>query len=224
MFMYEVTVKGRNLKELKQAAKDFLSDLEGGNVSTGMVKNLDVKEEFTDEDLSTKHHVQEITPAPMSEQVALDTAGKELDSEGIPWDARIHSSGKTKYAKDGTWVIKRGVTDEEAEKIKSLYRTTPVVQAPVVVEEPKISEAPKAIAALTPAPIPTIQSGHTLETFKTNFPMILAGLITEGKVTQQYVNTLKEYFKVDQIWNISDEQKGEMFKSFVEWGFIQAVG
>ena len=39
------------------------------------------------------------------------------DSEGLVWDERIHSSNKKKKA-DGTWVRRRGVTDEEYETIK----------------------------------------------------------------------------------------------------------
>ena len=54
--------------------------------------------------------------------------------------------------------------------------------------------------------------------------MILGSLISEGKLTPEYVNTLKEYFKVAEIWNVSEDQKKEMFESFAGFGFIQKVG
>jgi len=37
-------------------------------------------------------------------------ATQELDSAGLPWDARIHASSRAKIA-DGTWRMKRGVDD-----------------------------------------------------------------------------------------------------------------
>ena len=64
----------------------------------------------------------------------------------------------------------------------------------------------------------------SVETFTANFAMILVQLISEGKVTHEYVNTLKTYFKVEQIWDISDEQKAEMFGNFVEHKLIVKVG
>jgi len=41
----------------------------------------------------------------------------EVDSKGMPWDARIHSSSKTKVT-DGTWKYKRGVSDEEVKAVE----------------------------------------------------------------------------------------------------------
>ena len=53
--------------------------------------------------------------------------------------------------------------------------------------------------------------------------MVVGTLISEGKITQDYVNQLKIYFKVNEIWEVTDEQKEEIFKSFVGYGFIQQV-
>lgn len=39
-------------------------------------------------------------------------AGVELDTEGLPWDVRIHSGSKEKIA-NGTWKLKRGVAQQE---------------------------------------------------------------------------------------------------------------
>jgi NACalpha-BTF3-like transcription factor len=50
----------------------------------------------------------------------VDVSG-QLDSDGLPWDARIHSSNK-KYKADGTWTRRRGITDIEFDTIKAELR------------------------------------------------------------------------------------------------------
>ena len=62
--------------------------------------------------------------------------------------------------------------------------------------------------------------GHTFETFSTNFHVILANLITEGKITQEYVNELKKFFGLDEIWKVNDEQKQMLFDQWIEYKFI----
>lgn len=72
-----------------------------------------------------------------------------LDSQGLPWDSRIHASTKT-FIADGSWKLRRGVDPIEVEKVKTqlkglmavpqalatdLHRgasTVPVPPAPVV--------------------------------------------------------------------------------------------
>lgn len=50
-------------------------------------------------------------PPPLNGRVASD-----LDADGLPWDARIHSSSKNKIA-DGTWRKKRGVDKEDYDRV-----------------------------------------------------------------------------------------------------------
>jgi hypothetical protein len=48
----------------------------------------------------------------------------ELDSSGLPWDARIHASTKSKK-KDGTWTALRGLNDEgKVKQIEAELRAT----------------------------------------------------------------------------------------------------
>jgi len=69
----------------------------------------------------------------------------ELDGEGIPWDARIHSGGKTKYAKAPFgWKKKRGVpgyvvttVEQELRNAMAASPDNPVIPEP----EPEASEA-----------------------------------------------------------------------------------
>ena len=52
---------------------------------------------------------------PVQTAPPVQTDTPELDSEGIPWDKRIHSSGKTQYKqtvgdkKEGSWIHRKGV-------------------------------------------------------------------------------------------------------------------
>lgn len=94
---------------------------------------------------------------------------------------------------------------------------TPVNPAPVVEQAP--------VAAPTPPQNPPLtQGGHTFDSFKQNMPMVITDLINQGKINQDYVNQLKSHFGVTEIWNVSDEQKLEMFNAFVQYNFIQKVG
>jgi len=61
-----------------------------------------------------------------------DTPPVDLDADGMPWDARIHSSGKTRYKKKGpngnadTWVLKKGVDRALVEQVRA---ETPAAEA-----------------------------------------------------------------------------------------------
>src|SRR5690606_15389042 len=58
----------------------------------------------------------------ISAQVApSQVANAELDKEGLPWDARIHASTKTKTQK-GMWTRKKGVADSTYDAIVAELR------------------------------------------------------------------------------------------------------
>ena len=93
--------------------------------------------------------------------------GVEVDSAGLPWDRRIHSSAKSKI-KDGTWKKLRGVDDAlvaqvEAELRQSMNPVAPVAEpvqtaaptppAPEVAAAP-VAEPVQAAAPTPPAPAP----------------------------------------------------------------------
>lgn len=46
----------------------------------------------------------------------------ELDADGLPYDARIHSGGAKKNA-DGRWKAKRGVSDDERKRVEAELRS-----------------------------------------------------------------------------------------------------
>lgn len=94
-------------------------------------------------------HVSTITPpiptGEDDEEDGADTDGSGTDAEGLPWDARIHSSSKKKTDK-GLWAARRGgPKGEELAAIKDELRGVTQVPMPLPVVEP---------VALTPVPMP----------------------------------------------------------------------
>lgn len=236
---YTVTVEGRTLPELKSAIEDLLQELGGSTkIASGTRKTVElVKPEYTEEIAADEEGMEEVE-SPFANS-APSVAG-EVDSEGLPWDARIHASSKEKKA-DGTWRTRRNLDKAVAAQIKAelLTNRQPVqqpvaqVEAPVVaqqslpVTQPVVQvEAPVAQVQqpVMQAPIPMQNSGHTLDSFKAQFPMVLNDLFQQGKINQEYVNMLNAHFQTTQLWSINDEQKAALFDTWVQGGLIQRVG
>lgn len=106
---------------------------------------------------------------------------------------------------------------------------TPVFQTPA-----PVVELPTSQVAATPAqtyenvPVPQgVRPAYTLKAFKDNLTVIFADLINQGKIDQGYINQLKSYFGIKEIWNIlGDESKCiELWRMFgsAEVGFITTV-
>lgn len=98
-------------------------------------------------------------PAPQAAPVASLSSGVELDADGLPWDARIHSGPADKRPKnaDGRWRRARGVDDATVEHVTAELRQ--VMGAPAPAPTPAAAPTPPAptppaepIAA--PAPVP----------------------------------------------------------------------
>lgn len=105
-----------------------------------------------------------VPPAPMPAVAAIvptapaapsiPAGSVELDAKGLPWDSRIHSSGKTKLA-NGTWRYKGGVPPERIAAVEAELRgplavpvapiaTIQVPAAPVGASLPTTSASPAA--------------------------------------------------------------------------------
>jgi hypothetical protein len=234
--MYYVKVEGKTLADLKRGLERHLQELNGfGEAETVVVKTSSVDSEEVEE-IEEMEEVQSpfvSTPPELNTNSHEVLSHTDVDSEGIPWDSRIHASSRAKVG-NGTWRLQRGSDKNTVAKVKAeLLNRVPVVRAsaplaevPPVIQAPApVAEKPPVIQAPAPAPLPQMNhSGHTLDTFKTNFPLILGTLISEKKIDQNYVNQLKDFFKVEEIWMVNDEQKTMMFDQFAQYGFIQKVG
>lgn len=93
---------------------------------------------------------------------------------------------------------------------------------PPVISQPAPSQPTHgpAVNPFSPQSIAPVISAHTLETFKANLVPTLFRLTSEGKLTPDYIQSLKDYFKVDQIWQVNDSQLAEMFEGFVNSGVL----
>lgn len=93
----------------------------------------------------------------------------ELDSEGMPWDARIHSSAKSK-TQDGKWKLARNVDKALVEAVKAEYidegnddstpseTTESIVMPKEEATEADVPPPPPAEPEATPPPPPATGS------------------------------------------------------------------
>jgi hypothetical protein len=169
------------------------------------------------------------------------------DSNGRPWDERIHSANQSKNS-DGSWRYKRGVDKNLVAQIENSVQpvqhsapiaptTAPVAPTLAVVPTPEVVSpvAPPSLAPVQPTPVaqpvapvvsplrqdspvmpqPNMAPAHTVETFQANMPLVIAGLVKEGKLTQEYINAVLRHCNVTQLWEMNDVQVGQFFDMLV---------
>jgi len=68
-----------------------------------------------------------------------------LDSQGLPWDSRIHASTKT-FIADGSWKLRRGVDPAEVEKVKAQLKELMAVPTVTIGSAPHVPAATVADA------------------------------------------------------------------------------
>lgn len=83
--------------------------------------------------------------------------------------------------------------------------------------------APTMAAPVAPPPQP-VTFAHSVDTFKAQLIPTLAELVKQGKLTNEYVQSLKAHYKVDEIWKLNDAQSTEMFNMFCQHGLLTRVG
>jgi hypothetical protein len=138
--------------------------------------------------------------APSAPPAAGAGATVELDTDGLPWDGRIHASTKGKNA-DGRWKAKRGVEAALVAQVQAELRAvmgapsvpnapttgaapTPPIVTPPAPPAPPIS--PAGIAAPAPPTIPTAPIG-------VDFPSLakmVGELIPAGRLTNETLSAI----------------------------------
>lgn len=121
--MLEISIKGKNFKELYANALAFVKE----NQATPIYNDINKQEPESTKGESVQ--LNQTTPAPVfpikpevtAPAVAV-SGSVELDTDGLPWDARIHSSSKTK-AQTGAWRLRRGLEDTELKRVWDQLRT-----------------------------------------------------------------------------------------------------
>ena len=86
---------------------------------------------------------------PVEAPAGTATAPPTHDSDGTPWDVRIHSGGKTfmqSGPKVGTWKLKKGVDPALVEQVKAELLAVVAAPAPVAPVEVPVVAAPAPVA------------------------------------------------------------------------------
>lgn len=160
-------------------------------------------------------NVQAVAPLPPVQTAAPAGAtqgGVEVDSEGHPYDVRIHSAGKSKIA-NGTWKLKKGVDKDLVAQInaqnKSLLATplpsaapSNVVQLPPLAGVAALPNLPPVVAALPELPPVVAVAGPEVEIEVTDYPTFAAfvaqQMLTKPTATKRELDKgLTHYQMVD---------------------------
>lgn len=129
-------------------------------ISSALLAAADALSRFADTVPDASQGLLELGLAPSITHTAV--ADAELDAAGLPWDARIHASTKTKTQKN-VWTARKGVDDSVRDavtaELRELYPdTTPVAAAPVapaVPTAPVLTLVPPVVAA------PVVKTNYT---------------------------------------------------------------
>lgn len=104
------------------------------------------------------------TDEAVEDEVAGDKSG--VDVNNLPWDARIHSSNGKK-SKDGSWQKRRGVQEQEVQKVEAELRAASV---PVAFTAPA---APVAPTFVPPTPPTALDINATLAAYAAPVPPVV---------------------------------------------------
>jgi len=142
-----------------------------------------------------------VTSTSLPSGAAAPAAGLDLDTEGFPWDARIHAETRTKI-KVGTWKVKRGVSDETLTAVRAELRAVLGNVAPPVAASPAVAAPPPPPNAGTVPPPPAVPNPPTgavppppppTEAPAMSFPQLcvrITGALGSGQLTQEALGTV----------------------------------
>ena len=92
------------------------------------------------------------------------SVGTDVDSTGLPWDARIHANTKAKNA-DGSWRGRRGVDDATVAAVEKELRAAAPAAMPQPAASPEALFGPAPAPAFVPQPMPAPVERQIDETF-----------------------------------------------------------
>lgn len=181
------------------------------------------------------------TPSPASlpakpEPEPTPQSTVDLDADGLPWDARIHSGSGKKTAK-GVWARRKNVSDELWEQVRAELRgimaagekpaaditatVTPTAEGPAIVPppppagSPQLSEQTSAPPPPPPAADPTEAPAETTPATFPDLCQFASELISEKKMTAEELNTIAQSEFQMPAWN-GFAVKGELIPRFIE--------
>lgn len=139
-----------------------------------------------------------------------------LDSEGIPWDERIHSAQKTILA-DGTWRRRRGtpdgvfrqVTAELRNRMGSLIKesvtTTPNLPEPQVLKVPPPPPPPPSdyVTPAQPLAKPEVV-GEPQERSFDELMSLITDIVTDELLNQEEVESILKSFEMEELSDLKE--------------------
>ena len=186
----------------------------------GMVSNRDtgyISEQVVDPVTATIEAAAEagLIPQPTVDGTeGVPNVVTEIDKDGLPWDARIHSSNGKKTAK-GYWQRRRGLDELTFITVKNELLGLNVAPTVAPVEATNIFE--QAVPTLAPAPV------RTYETFMQK----MADLFAAGTIDQEYVSLIVQEinhgFKDTNIAVITEIAPEPAFVEFA-WDVLERDG
>ena len=94
-----------------------------------------------------------------STSTTLEIAGTvDLDSEGLPWDGRIHSSSKKKLASNGKWQLRRNIDPNVVSQVEAELRQVMAIPVPSATAEAVGLSPLNTGEAATIAPPPPVET------------------------------------------------------------------
>lgn len=244
--MFSVTVNGSSLGELESNLRNLLSQFGVEQIKidhseldyVGKVGSSFV--EATEDDTTYEEPVkvapvvaEQIIDLPVGFTIAPPVIPQQtvtsatVDSKGMPYDQRIHSASKA-TTRDGAWRYRRGIEEETIAKVEAELRgEAPPAPIAAPVEAPAFQPQPNIVVPVAPPPPPMdIKPAHTFETFKAQMIQTIADLVDAKKINAEYLQLLKNHFKVAEIWDLrkDDSKCLELFQGFVDNGLITKVG
>lgn len=114
-----------------------------------------------------------------------------LDSQGLPWDSRIHASTKT-FIADGSWKLRRGVDPAEVEKVKAQLKEL------MAVPQALVTDLHRGASTVPVPPSPTVSVGVDLAAGTDTTVITPAPVLTPTSVGYVPVPVPKSHYLIDQ--------------------------
>lgn len=126
--------------------------------------------------------------------------GQGLDKDGLPWDARIHSSSKARNA-DNSWRVKRGVTDTLKAQVEGELRSSTAANAAAVTTTVAPPAAGAGLPPLPGANLPPLPGAAATDPAYTALVQLIATNTRSdanptGRITDDWVKTILAHYGV----------------------------
>jgi len=142
---------------------------------------------------------------------ATPTSGVELDTEGHPYDVRIHSAGKSKIA-NGTWKLKKGVDKALVEQINAQNKTLVGSPLPAALPVSNVVALP-TLPAATVAALPELPA----------LPPVAAVAPPDAEIVVTDYPSFAQYV-AQQVLIRPVGAKAELDKGLAHYGLVDASG